>query len=97
MKQRKGINVSKRYSKMADDSSAAEPAVNEAKAQPYGHEKERSQGIRRAASIATVKRRLKKPVKRTKRDIAWALEIAGIGEGPTDLSGQAREYLYGDK
>jgi hypothetical protein len=71
--------------------------VNGAKAKPYGRKKERGQGIRAAASIAAVKRRLKKPVKRTKRDIEWALDIAGIGEGPSDLSQRARDYLYGDK
>jgi hypothetical protein len=47
--------------------------------------------------VAAVKRRLKKPVKRSKREIAWALEIAGIGEGPSDLSQGSREYLSGDK
>lgn len=72
--------MSKRYSRIADDKSAARPAVNEANAQPYSHKKERGQGIRAAASIATVKRRLRKPVKRTRRDIAWALDIVGIGD-----------------
>jgi hypothetical protein len=50
-----------------------------------------------ALKIASVKRRLKKPIKRSKQEIAWALEIAGIGEGPADLSENAREYLYSDK
>jgi hypothetical protein len=71
--------------------------VNETKAQPYGRQKERRQGIRAASNIATVKRRLKKPVKRSKRDIEWALGIVGIGAGPVDLSERAREYLYGNK
>jgi hypothetical protein len=48
-------------------------------------------------SVAAVKRRFKKPVKRTESEIAWALEIAGIGEGPRDLSKKTREYLSGDK
>jgi hypothetical protein len=39
----------------------------------------------------------KKPVKRSKPDIAWALEIVGIGDGPADLSERAREYLYNHK
>jgi hypothetical protein len=91
------MKVSKRYSKIADERSSVGPAVNEAKPQPYGREKQRGQEISAAASIAIVKRRLKKPVKRTRRDIAWALDIVGIGEGPADLSQRAREYLYGDK
>lgn len=89
--------MGKRYSRTADDSRAVRPAVNEAKAEPYGRKKERGRGIRAAASIAIVKRRLKIPVKRTRRDIAWALDIVGIGEGPADLSQRVREYLYGDK
>lgn len=71
--------------------------MNETKAQPYGRQKERQRGIRVASNIAIVKRRLKKPVKRSKRDIAWALDIVGIGAGPVDLSERAREYLYGNK
>ncbi|MBI4526881.1 MAG: hypothetical protein HY695_24055 [Deltaproteobacteria bacterium] len=99
IEKRRESDVGKRYSKTADDASTSvvRPAVNEAKAQPYGRRKERGQGIPAAASIATVKRRLKKPVKRTRRDIAWALDIVGIGEGPADLSQRVREYLHGDK
>ena len=91
------MKVTKRYSRVTDHKRVAQPSVNEAKAKPYGHKKNRGQGIRAAASVAIVKRRLKKPVKRTRRDIAWALDIVGIGEGPKDLSSRAREYLYGDK
>jgi hypothetical protein len=70
-----------------------QPVVKEAKAQPYA--RENAAGI--ALSIASVKRKLKKPFRRSTKDIAWALEIAGIGEGPEDLSARAREYLYDDK
>jgi hypothetical protein len=83
----------KKYSGIADDRSPGRPAVNETKAQPYG----RQRGIHAASNIAIVKRRLKKPVKRSKRDIEWALGIVGIGAGPVDLSERAREYLYGNK
>lgn len=83
----------KQYSRIADNRSAGRPGVNETKAQPYG----RPRCIRAASNIGIVKRRLKKPVKRSKRDIAWALEIVGIGAGPVDLSERAREYLYGNK
>lgn len=88
--------MAKQYSGIADERSAARTTVNEAKAEPYGR-KERGQDIRTATSVATVKRRLKKPVKRTRRDIAWALDIVGIGAGPVDLSENARSYLYGHK
>jgi hypothetical protein len=91
------MNMSKRFPGGPDDKRVVPPVVNETKALPYGHKKAQGQGIRAAASIATVKRRLKKPVKRTRREIEWALGIVGIGEGPEDLSGRAREYLYGDK
>jgi hypothetical protein len=73
-----------------------QPAVREAKARPYSYGKDR-RSAQVALSLATVKRRLKKAVKRSKREIAWALEIAGIGEGPADLSEKTREYLYSDK
>ena len=73
--------------------SAKAPWVREAKGQPYGREKDHRAGSQVALSIAAVKRRLTKPVKRSKREIAWALEIAGIGEGPEDLSVKTREYL----
>jgi hypothetical protein len=87
---------SKRYPSTTKEASVKESTVKETKAQPYGRQQEREQGAG-AASVASVKRRLKKTVKRSKRDIAWALDIVGIGEGPADLSQRAREYLYGNK
>lgn len=82
---------------MARKRYPANPTVNETKPHPYGREKGRGKSMRVAVSLSIVKRRLKKPVKRTSRDIAWALDIVGIGDGPADLSQRAREYLYGDK
>ena len=87
----------KKYLSNADETIAKKPLVKEAKAQPYGREKERGQAIHAAATVTTVKRRLRQPVKRTRQDIAWALDIVGIGEGPVDLSDHARGYLHGHK
>jgi hypothetical protein len=78
------------------ESADKKPAAGEAKARPYSHGKDRRRA-QVALGIATVKRRLKKPVKRRQKEIAWALEIAGIGEGPADLSEKMRDYLYSDR
>ena len=88
---------SKKYPQASDKSITKAPFVREAKAHPYGRGQSRNRGSQRALSLAAVKRRLKKPVKRSKGEIAWALKIAGIGEGPRDLSKKMREYLSGDK
>jgi len=66
-----------------------ESVVKEAKAQPYAREN----AARVALSIASVKRKLKKPCRRSNKNIAWALEIAGIGQDPEDLSERARISL----
>ena len=87
----------KRYTRAGHSSADTEPVVREAKARAYNREKDRKSTAQVASTIAAVKRRLKKPVKRSKREIAWALEIAGIGEGPADLSQKMREYLYSDR
>ena len=71
--------------------------VKEAKTQAYTREKGRKSIAPVASKIASVKERLKKPAERSNRDIAWALKIAGIGEGPEDLSENTREYLHGHK
>lgn len=44
-------------------------------------------------NLAQAKRRLSKPVKRTAKEIRWALDIVGIGEGAKDLSENMRAYL----
>ena len=48
-------------------------------------------------SLTQAKKRLSKPVNRTAKEIRWALEIVGIGEGPKDLSENMRVYLRRDK
>jgi len=48
-------------------------------------------------SLAAAKKRLRKPASRSKKDIHWALGIAGIGEGPEDLSANMRAYLWHEK
>ncbi len=86
-----------RYPRVNDESAAKEPMVKEAKARVYAREKDKRNTAKVTLTIASVKRRLKEPIKRSKREIAWALEIAGIGDGPADLSASALEYLYSDK
>jgi len=44
-------------------------------------------------SLAQAKKRLNKSVKRSAKEIRWALGIVGIGEGPKDLSENMRAYL----
>ena len=87
----------KRYTRVSDESAAKEPKVKEAKARVYGREKDKENAAKIALKIARVKKRLKKPIKRSKKEIAWALEIVGIGEGLADLSENTREYLYNHK
>ncbi len=89
--------ASKRYPRGGEGPADKEPVVREAKAKAYAREKDQRNGPQVALNIAIVKRRVKKPVKRSNRDITWALKIAGIGEGPEDLSENTREYLYSDK
>ena len=85
---------SKKYTAVSDEHPAKRSMVSEATARTYAREKKPLSSV--ASNIASVKRRLKKPVKRSKREIAWALEIAGIGEGPADLSEKTRAYLHSD-
>jgi hypothetical protein len=88
---------SRKYPRATQDSTDKEPVVREAKARAYAREKDKKSIARLVLGIAAVKRCLKKPVKRSKREIAWALDIVGIGEGPADLSEKTREYLYSDR
>jgi len=88
---------SKRYPKSSEEPAAGRSLVNEAKPKDYGGRSERRNTAGMASNIAAVKKRLKNPPKRSKAEVAWALEIAGIGEGPADLSQRVREYRYGDK
>lgn len=68
-------------------------AVKEAEPKPYGRRPKSSGAVRTKVSVAALKRKIKTPAKRSERDIAWALDIAGIGAGPSDLSSRASEYL----
>lgn len=76
---------SKRYPKSVDQ-YATQRIIREAKAESYGREKGLEEFLHNTVSVTRLKRKLKRPVKRSKNEIAWALEIAGIGEGPADLS-----------
>ena len=85
---------SRKYTRVTEGASSTKQAmVSEATVRSYARERDRKRTPQVALSIATVKRRLKKPVKRTKREIAGALEIAGIGEGRADLSENAPRWL----
>jgi len=88
---------SKRYPKISEEPAAEQSMVNEARPTVYGRQSERRKATGFASSIAAVKRRIKNPVKRSRAEIAWALEIAGIGEGPADLSANKGDYLYGGR
>ena len=87
---------SKRYPKLTGD-SVVNPMIREAKAEAYGRGRGQKDFLQNTLSVASLKRKLKRPVKRSKKEIAWALGIAGIGEGPADLSKNIREYLSSNK
>ena len=86
----------KRYSKLTGD-SVVNPMIREAKAEAYGRGRDQKEFLQNTLNITSLKRKLKRPVKRSKEEIAWALGIAGIGEGPADLSRNMREYLSSNK
>jgi len=71
--------------------------VKESSSGRYARQVSRKSSPRIGISLAEAKRRLKTPVKRSKRDIEWALGIVGIGEGPEDLSENMRAYLQREK
>jgi len=48
-------------------------------------------------NLTQAKKRLSRPVKRSAKEIEWALGIVGIGEGPEDLSENMRAYLRREK
>ena len=87
---------SRRYPKSIDH-YATQPVIREAKAESYGREKGLEDFLHNTLSVTRLKRKLKRPVKRSKNEIAWALELAGIGKGPADLSTNMRKYLSSDK
>lgn len=47
--------------------------------------------------LELLKEELSRPAERTSEDIARALRVAGIGEGPGDLSRNFRKYLRGER
>lgn len=90
------IMAIKRYRK-SPDGALTQAKIHEAKAEAYGREKNPSEFLRNSQSVTGLKRKLNRPVKRNKNQIAWALEIAGIGDGPKDLSKNTRDYLSSNK
>ena len=89
--------ATKRYWKSPDGLARTQSTVHEAKAEAYGREKSTSEFLRNSLSVTALKRKRNRPVKRNKNQIAWALGIVGIGEGPKDLSKNMRDYLSSDK
>lgn len=83
----------KRYSFREEPSGKKEPMVKEAGSGRYARQKSRRSLPRIGISLAEAKRRLSRQVKRSEKDIKWALGIVGIGEGPEDLSENMRVYL----
>jgi hypothetical protein len=69
-----------------------EPRVKEEGVR-YGRQLSHKAGLSPGMSLAQAKKRLSKPVKRSAKEIRWAMDIAGIGEGPKDLSENMRAYV----
>ena len=67
--------------------------VKERNSGRYARRKSRRLLPRIGISITELRKRLSRPVGRSEKDINWALGIAGIGEGPEDLSENMRAYL----
>jgi len=84
----------RKYSKVSKAPANKQSMVSETKPEVYGRRMEQRKTTGYGSSIAAARRRLRKPVKRSKSEITWALAIAGIGEGPADLSVNTREYRY---
>lgn len=82
---------SKKYSSPAR--AKKEPMVKEGSSGRYARRKSRRLLPRVGISITELRKRLSRPVRRSEKDINWALGIAGIGEGPEDLSENMRAYL----
>lgn len=82
----------KKYSSFKSYLGKKEPMVKEGGSGRYARQIPRKSSLRIGISLAEAKRRLKRPVKRSEKDIEWALGIVGIGEGPEDLSENMRAY-----
>jgi hypothetical protein len=87
---------SKKTSTQNDLFEKTEPRVKEEGVR-YGRHVSHKAGPSLGLSLAQAKKRLSKPVKRSAKEIRWALGIAGIGEGPKDLSENMRAYLRREK
>jgi hypothetical protein len=72
------------------------PRIKEEDAR-YGRQLSQKARLSLGISLAQAKKRLSKPVKRSAKEIRWAMGIAGIGKGPKDLSENMRAYLRRDK
>ncbi len=83
----------KKESFLKSSSGRKEPMVKESSSGRYARPKTRRTLRRIGINVTELKKRLSRPVRRTEKDIAWALAIAGIGEGPEDLSENMRAYL----
>ncbi len=83
----------RKYSSPKQHSGHNEPMVKESGSGRYARQRSRKPSLRIGISLAEVKRRLNMAVKRSEKDIEWALGIAGIGEGPVNLSENMRAYL----
>ncbi|HEY3303683.1 MAG TPA: hypothetical protein VGL70_09140 [Candidatus Binatia bacterium] len=87
----------KKYSFHKSALSEKAPMVKEASSGRYARQIARKPSARIGISLAEAKKRLKRRVKRSEKDIEWALGIVGIGEGPPDLSENMRAYLRPEK
>ena len=87
----------RQYPSPKQRSGKKEPMVKEGSSGRYARQVPRKSLLRIGISLAEAKRRLKRPVKRSAKDIEWALGIVGIGEGPEDLAENMRAYLRREK
>ena len=88
---------SKKYSSRKPRSKEGDPMVKEGGSGGYARQKPRKSPQRIGITLAEAKKRVGRPVKRSEKDIEWALGIVGIGEGPEDLSENMRAYLRREK
>ena len=86
----------KKYHTQGKLSEKTDPRVKEEGVR-YGRQRSQKAGISLGMSLAQAKKRLNKPMKRSAKEIRWAMGIAGIGAGPRDLSENMRAYLRRDK
>ncbi len=86
----------KSYPSQSDRKQKNEPGVGEEGAK-YGRGILRKSEPTIGVSVAAARKRLRKPMKRSAKEFRWALGIAGIGDGPKDLSANMRAYLRREK